>query len=337
MKKFISALMSLSIAATAMGGTFAVSTDAATNGTVDATELTFLSDGESTVTVKQGEAAKIPVAMYVTQSQGFNSIGFQLVIEKDGQTALDKDGRSNVSFEEWGKETAEALAAEQAKIAEYNQKAREQGGVEMEDLSKTDNHWIYGNYGFEFSLYDGASTDNGFVTDEMICLDSGFFTGNAVAGTPGSFGFFTPSKGLFTYTINPMSYSGDLTVMADAYAGFVLSGLTARNWRNTGTPIVTWDNTEDWIYDYVLNRFYVEVPADAEPGTYTLQYCEETYYNDTAITWQNSEATAQGIANTLRQNKLTIVVEGDDVTTTTTTTTSATTDRKSTRLNSSHT
>ncbi|HAG13916.1 MAG TPA: hypothetical protein DCG49_08660, partial [Ruminococcus sp.] len=78
MKKFISALSSFVIATTAMGGTFAISTDAATNTAVDSTVIAFRSNGESTVQAAAGD--KVPVSLYIPQSSGFNTLALKMTI-----------------------------------------------------------------------------------------------------------------------------------------------------------------------------------------------------------------------------------------------------------------
>ncbi|MCQ2417952.1 MAG: dockerin type I repeat-containing protein [Oscillospiraceae bacterium] len=77
MKKFISALSSLVITATALGGTFAFSTDAASTSTI----IALQSAGATTVNAKAGDV--IPVTMYVPQSGGFNTLGAKLTINGD--------------------------------------------------------------------------------------------------------------------------------------------------------------------------------------------------------------------------------------------------------------
>ncbi len=84
MKKFISALSSLVIAATAMGGALAISTDAAS--TPDSTIVAFRSNGESSVKAKAGDT--VPVAMYIPQSQGFNTLTVKASI--NGGATLDQ-------------------------------------------------------------------------------------------------------------------------------------------------------------------------------------------------------------------------------------------------------
>lgn len=86
MKKFISALSSLVIAATAMGGALAFSTDAATNGEVDSTIIEFRSNGKNAVEGKAGET--VPVTVYVPQSSGFYSLSLKMAI--NGKETLGK-------------------------------------------------------------------------------------------------------------------------------------------------------------------------------------------------------------------------------------------------------
>jgi len=59
MKKFISALSSFVIAATAMGGTLAFTSSAAVNGSVDKTIIAIRSDGKNSVNVKAGDTVPV--------------------------------------------------------------------------------------------------------------------------------------------------------------------------------------------------------------------------------------------------------------------------------------
>ena len=78
MKKFISALSSLAIAATAMGGALAFSADAATNTKVDDTIISFRSNGKNEVIGEKGKT--VPVSVYIPQSSGFHSINLKFAI-----------------------------------------------------------------------------------------------------------------------------------------------------------------------------------------------------------------------------------------------------------------
>jgi len=96
MKKFISALSSLAIAATAMGGTM---TYAATNDSVGAdvkTIIEFQSEGKNTVSIPSGSAAtQIPVSIFIPQANKIQSIQLKLQIN-DGEpgkgVVLDQNG-----------------------------------------------------------------------------------------------------------------------------------------------------------------------------------------------------------------------------------------------------
>ena len=88
MKKFISALSSFVIASTAMGGTFAMTANAlykdVIGGTNASTILEVRYDGtaalnaDGTIAAKAGDS--VPLAMYIPQSNGFNTISIKMSI-----------------------------------------------------------------------------------------------------------------------------------------------------------------------------------------------------------------------------------------------------------------
>ena len=82
MKKFISALSAVVLAATAMGGSMAFTTDAATNGSVSETIVSIRSNGVHEVEAQPGQ--KVPVSVYIPQSSGFNAVQLKFAIGKDG-------------------------------------------------------------------------------------------------------------------------------------------------------------------------------------------------------------------------------------------------------------
>ena len=125
MKKFISALSSFVIAATAMSGTMTLSTNAAVSETI----VSLRSNGKDSVTVSAGDT--VPVEVYIPQSSGFNSLQLKFAIGKDGKLedylekrifggltgeAVAPDGADVTGFETFTKRYVAALPAERAAI-----------------------------------------------------------------------------------------------------------------------------------------------------------------------------------------------------------------------------
>lgn len=329
MKKFISALTSLTIAATALGGTLAMSTSAATNGTVDNTVISFTSGGKDTVTVKAG-ADPIKVDVYLDQSQGFVSANMKMVIAKDGATVLGKDGRGDSFDAAW-------LAANEpdADRAQILQNMKDAGVTPS--LPKGDDgleHWMYGSYGFTISALANANA-NGYV--EPMCLDSGYWIKPDTQGTAGSYSYFTPELFLMTYNRPDIADAGGLP---DSYNAFIKSGLSDDDWYDeieagSRQPISSWDSSEEWVRDFAMNSFYLNVPADAVPGTYTLDLLTDTYFLPTTISWTHTSFKDLDMKeNSFKSNALTIVVEGEGETTTTTSTTSSSSETTTTTSSS---
>ena len=95
MKKFISALSSFVIAATAMGGSMAIGSSASINEAVANTVFAFRSEGKDQVEVNAGDT--VPVSIHVPASNGFYQFGLKFTINGaktlgEGKMALAEAG-----------------------------------------------------------------------------------------------------------------------------------------------------------------------------------------------------------------------------------------------------
>ena len=116
MKKFISALTSFVITATAMGGTLAMSTSAAASSV---TEVTFCTGSSHATELEVEPGQKVNVDAFITKSAGFLNVSMKLIIQKNGKTAFGKDGRGDSYDAAWlaENEPASELADIKAKIS----------------------------------------------------------------------------------------------------------------------------------------------------------------------------------------------------------------------------
>ena len=361
MKKFISALTSLVLTATAMGGTLAMSTSAAESST---TELSFCTgDAHSTsITAKPGD--KIPVDLYVTKSAGIQGAILKMVVTKDGVAALGQDGRGAAFDDAFlaANEPASELESIKAKMTEAKVSP---------DLSTVNDHWMYGNYGFTFGMADNADPDNGFAgvmnkTDESkgltLQLSSGAYCAASEAGKPGSFSNYVPKLGTLVYVNNGAStYDGKTPPppgYADLYAAFENykvenPNMTERQLKSNGLYMNTWDGTEKdvdgnlLVYRYPLNNITLTVPEDAVAGDYELTLltsdvkvavgksasaaAKETtgasYYMPSILSWATTGFSTPDGSNsplTVKSLKITVADEGGSSTESSATTTSTT-------------
>ncbi|MBR4201437.1 MAG: hypothetical protein IKQ91_09240, partial [Oscillospiraceae bacterium] len=254
MKKFISALSSFVIAATAMGGAMVY---AQTNDSVPATAKTIIdiqSNKSNTVNVESGKSAEIPVDVYVPQSNGIYSITLRLQVN-DGEP-----GKG--SYED---KTGKVYSASDSDLDADHQKALEA---------------TYGNYGFKIK---GDVTENATNwKNQKICFDSGYFTTNKKhAGyyNVGTMSNFIPD----TWTI---SYIGKKAVdnksNMDSYAAFAATNdvdtFKKEDYANY-KPVTKWTKDESWAYDAALISFTVEVPAGLADGDYVINVVKEPTYN----------------------------------------------------------
>lgn len=309
MKKFISALSSLVIAATAMGGALAFSSDAAE--APDSTIVAFRSDGKSEITAKAGETVKVNV--YVPQSQGFNTLSVKMAI--NGDETLGKgvayDMKNNVyenfpgSFGNYGIEITEVTWP---------------GGASKSDPCCLDSGIIAGNKMFAGYPKGGQAM---FTPDAFNLM---YQASHAISYTAAKYGLEAGSK-------NIDSYSAWEAAGKPAYDGY--------------TPVWTWSKNEEWAYQYPLVSFTLKLPDNLADGTYVLDAYMKEYLNLNPSALFNSEtneklpeskwtynepsgASGIGGANNFKSEALTITVGNPVIPDTTTTTPAPTPDTTTT-------
>lgn len=296
MKKFISALSSLVIAATAMGGALAISTDAAS--TPDSTIVAFRSNGETAVKASAGD--KIPVSVYVPQSQGFNTLTLKTSI--NGAATLD-----------------------QGSVKDMNGKVYE------------NYKGSFGNYGITIS--DVAWPQGGAdpcCLDSGIIGGSKMFAGYAEAGnalfTENAFSIMYQASHAISYTAAKYGLEAGSKDI-DSYIAWEAAGKPAYDGY---TPAFTWSKDDFDSYKYPLVSFNLNLPSNLKDGTYVLDVYYDEYLNcnpsalfdsktndplpESMLTYSTSSAKGIGGANTLKSEKLTITVgepHQDEGTTTT--------------------
>ncbi len=348
MKRFISALSSLVIAATAMSGTFAISTDAA----VDKTIIDFTTvdaSGKRVNTIEASAGDKIPLTIYVPQCAGLNTLALKLAVNGDATL-----GEGTVQYPE-----LDYTAADGSKGMYYE---TEEGKKHIGDAGKVaKNEYLWSNYGITL-------TDAKFA--EPYCFDSGYLEGNGY-GDANKAGKASNGTAIFkgeAWNLNWMSNKavqqnpkGDI----DAYGAWVAAGKPADLtdpdeddpvWLYT--PVKTWDTSAAWAYDYALATATVNLPANLANGTYEINLYKGTYMNSNSIfdtdykrdedgkiiepktliykpTQTNySVSGSMGAANfEIKPLVIKVGVTGDDTTTTTSTTTSSSTSSDTTKSN----
>ena len=286
MKKFISALSSLVIAATAMGGALAISTDAAS--TPDSTIVAFRSNGETAVKASAGD--KVPVSVYVPQSQGFNTLTLKTSI--NGAATLD-----------------------QGSVKDMN-------GKVYENFKGS-----FGNYGITIS---DVAWPAGAGKKDPCCLDSGIIGGNKMFAGYAKAGnaLFTESAYSIMYQAShAISYTAAKYGLEkgskdiDSYIAWEAAGSPAYDGY---TPAFTWSKNDFDSYKYPLVSFNLNLPSDLKDGTYVLDVYYDEYLNcnpsalfdsktneplpESGLTYSTSSAKGIGGANTLKSEKLTITV-----------------------------
>ena len=250
MKKFISALSSVVIAATAMGSSMVITTDAAVNGKVDETIVAIRSDGKSEITAKAG--GKVPVSVYIPQSSGFYSLQLKFAIGKDGN---------------------------------YDETIG-QGYVIDRKGNKIENHKdSFGNYGIKMVPKGDeiGGTPSDFVYPN--CLESGRLEGNGKGDSlyAGDVVYTAISM------VNPESwsvlYQADKEIKAgqlvDSFGAWEAAGGVPEGKFDytTYTPVTTWTKDESWAYKYEFLRFDLELPSDLADGTYEFSVYEKEFVN----------------------------------------------------------
>ena len=315
MKKFISALSSLVIAATAMGGALAFSSDAAT---VSSTIVAFRSNGETAVTAKPGDV--IPVKMYIPQSAGFNTLSLKMAINGDatlGQgTVYDMNKKAYPNYE--------------GSFGNY--------GITISDIT-----WPAGD-----SKGDPGPIESGILSAKN-------FAGRVNAGTfmftDYAYNFMYQAKHAVSWASEKYGLSAGSKDI-DSYEAWAAAGKPA---YADYTPVFTWSKSEKWAYDHAIVSFNLNLPADLKDGTYVFDVYKKEYMLTTPSSLFDSETNeelpasertfatsgASGIAgaNKLESEALTITVgnpQQDEGTTTTapvtTVSTTATPDKATTTV-----
>ncbi len=245
MKKFISALSSFVIAATAMGGTMAVSTSAA-----DATEtiVALRSNGKNEIQVNAGDT--VPVDVYIPQSSGFNRLQMKFAIGKDGNLD-DTKGKGTV------------VDRKNNEIKNYKD--------------------AFGFYGIKMTAKGDKIGSKQTDFTYPNCLESGkelddyFFAGD-IANT--GIAMFNTDDGAWSilYQAKPEIEGGK---DVDCYGAWVKAGgvLDEEFDYSNYTPVTTWTKDSDWSYKYTFTKFELQLPSDLPDGTYVLDVYKDEYVN----------------------------------------------------------
>ena len=259
MKKFISALTSLAIATTALGGTIVMSADAA-----DSTIIEFRSGKENTIKAKAGDT--IPVSVYVPQSSGAHTFSLKMSINGTETLGVGVD------------ETADELALIKAEAEKTKDEAAAKDYLAVE-------HWLYGNYGI-------TTANEAFA--KPYCFDSGVYQDGWGGGDAElSMAFFKPNTWNISLTMSSF-ISNDSN--ADAYAPYkeALGDGDPDDFDYSGyTPVTTWSKDVAWAYDYAMATFDLVLPADLKDGTYTLDVLREKYINVVSHQWASSTVSGK--------------------------------------------
>ena len=242
MKKFISALSSFAIAATAMGGAMAFSTDAAVNEKVDSTVVAFRSEMAENETKDVVKVAKggvsVPVAAYIPQSSGFYSISLKLAI--NGAETLGKG-----TVEDWQKN----------KIENYK--------------------YAFGNYGITIS--DAAfpkpfCLDSGrLISEDGLPSRAGSSKNGMANFTADAFNIQYQSK--HTITNDAKLYGGG-SLNIDSYDAWKATG---KEDFEGYEPVWTWKDV-DWGYNTPFVTFKLDLPEDLPQGKYVLDVYMDEFY-----------------------------------------------------------
>ena len=243
MKKFISALTSLTIAATALGGTFALSTNAI-NEKVDSTIIDIRTGTSNEITAKAGDT--IPVSVYIPQSAGFNSMTFMFAIN-DGQpqkTLKTDMGDVQFDFKNYG----------------FTITSKEWPYPCAVDSGYTS--WLKsGDAGDAIYMSAGLASAGGYANFYTETWSGLFSAGHAIMLESGSrnidaFGAWEAA-------------GGNVDLEDFDYANY--------------TPAYTWQKSEAWADKYPLLNFELKVPDGIKDGVYKLNLYDGTFVNVTSI------------------------------------------------------
>mgnify|MGYP003298754364 CR=1 FL=1 len=250
MKKFISALSSLVLTATAMGGALTFSADAATNGKVDNTIISFQSGGKNEVKVEKG-GVSVPVSVYVPQSNGFHSLFLKMAINGDATlgkgTVTDQNNKEHTNF----------------KYAFSNY------GIEIKNNSWADEELICLDSGaYSSAKAKGSTIDAGYYNNSNYCI----FTAN-------SYYLSYQATHAMLYDAADGNPRGDGPHNIDSYSAWVAAGKPKD--LTDYTVVETWTKDEAWAYETPLISFDLALPADLADGTYVLDLYTDEYVNCT--------------------------------------------------------
>ena len=264
MKKFISALSSLVLAATAMGGALAFSADAATNGKVDDTIISFRSNGKNEVTVEKG-GTTVPVSIYIPQSSGFHSLALKMAI--NGDETLGKGTVKDQS----GKEYANYKYA----FSNYGITAKNSSWADKKTKICLDS----GAYGYEEA--EGDTSGAGYYNNGQVCTF-----------TPDAFNISYQAAHAINFQAADENPRGNGPHNIDSYDAWVAAGKPDD--LTDYTTVETWTKDEKWAYDTAFLSFDLELPADLPAGTYTLDVYTKQFYNCAPASLFEAETDSDG-------------------------------------------
>lgn len=300
MKKFISALASLTAAVTAMSSMLALTTEAAVNGDVDTTIIEFATVDESgnrihEIHVKPG--ATVPVDIYVPQSCGAFQLFFHMSINGE-ETFNDVDGILKYGVHEpyeWrypGYPNAQYL--DEVHNKPYN------AGTRWE----TTEGYMYSNYGIKIQNEKYS---------EPYCFDAGQTSAGVAGNSHGALSEFVPEAWTILWT-----HGGGIAdhVNVESYNAWEADGKPASGY----TPVTKWTKDEPWVYNHPFAEMDLVLPDDIPAGTYVLGNLDawlgintqtEQKYSCTGYDENGTQVTSK--PDTI---EMTIIVDEDATTTT---------------------
>ena len=247
MKKFISALSSFVIAATAMGGTMTFSTDAAVSETI----VSIRSNGVHEVEAKAGQ--KVPVTVYIPQSSGFNAVQLKFAIGKDGN--LD-----------------ETIG---------------QGDIVDRNKNVIKNYkYAFGNYGIKFKNKGGNIEGEAVDFVYPNCLESGAAQNNGKGDTMLAGDLkYTTSLAMVNEETWSVLYQAETEIKAgknvDSFGAWEAAGGEPNGKFDYAsyTPVTEWSKDEPWAYKHAFMDFELELPNDLADGVYDFTVYTKEYVN----------------------------------------------------------
>ncbi|MBQ8920990.1 MAG: dockerin type I repeat-containing protein [Oscillospiraceae bacterium] len=323
MKKFISALSSFVIAATALGGSLAMSTTAATNGNVDATVIDIRSgDSNKVEGAKAGDS--IPFKVYIPQSNGFNQLSLKLTVNGDETKGQDPSLCGGATSYTLTKSSKLGSAGETITHPE-----------------------LFGNYGIKM---EGAKFSDPLPIDSKYYKPNDYWKAGKWSAL-GQTGFSTEYWNILATASGALGAE----VNVDSYAAAEAAGLDRNADEDAGdpifdytkyTPVTTWTSDEAWAYKYSLVEGNFVLPDNIPDGTYVIDVFKGEYVNanfledfkaDGTLPTAESDVSDTNGPVAFKSTGLTIVVGegGQSSSTTSTTTTSTTTSTSTTTTTSS--